>query len=462
VPNSVNVRVDSPVRIAGIDVGSVETTMPDGDATKIAFSMQQNGLPLHTDATMTIRDRLFLEGGYYLDLFPGSPSAPIAGQGFTIPEGNTSTPVQFFQLLSTFDVAARASLADLLNTANQAFSPGPGQAESDSGAGGFKAAIPQLTPVLKDTAWISQALTGKTSSDVENFLQGSSDVTSTLAQNDSRLQDLVTSLNQASGALAASDGSLAESISGLDNVLKLSPAALTAIDRSLPPVTKLSAALTPALEVSPPLLRSINGTIDELLTVVGPGERTTLLTALRTTLTAFPSVLGSLGKVFPVTKAVTDCLRTHVVPILEAKVPDGALSTNEPVWEDFVHFLPNLAGASSDFDANGPYIRVLAGAGTNSVQLGTLGSLPGIGSLVGASPGGSTLQGEAPHWVGDLQPSAFRPDASCSSQPVPSLATTPAAPDFRKATENTTLVPTRQSLLKAINEASGAHLEKLP
>ena len=58
-------------------------------------------------------------------------------------------------------------------------------------------------------------------------------------------------------------------------------------------------------------------------------------------------------------------------------MPDGSLSTGRPVWQDFVHFLPNVAGATGSFDANGPYTRVLAGAGTNSLTGGLLGHAAG-------------------------------------------------------------------------------------
>ena len=66
VSDSVNVRGGSPVRIAGIDVGTVQGTSSTGDATRIEFTVSGNGLPIHTDATIRIRDRLFLEGSYYL------------------------------------------------------------------------------------------------------------------------------------------------------------------------------------------------------------------------------------------------------------------------------------------------------------------------------------------------------------------------------------------------------------
>jgi len=58
VNNSVNVRSDSPVRIAGIDVGVVQGVSPAGSASKVAFTLDDNGLPVHKDATVTIRDSI--------------------------------------------------------------------------------------------------------------------------------------------------------------------------------------------------------------------------------------------------------------------------------------------------------------------------------------------------------------------------------------------------------------------
>jgi ABC-type transporter Mla subunit MlaD len=453
--NSVNVRSESPVRIAGIDVGSVEGVSPGpGNTSRIKFTVNANGQPIHTDATIRIRDRLFLEGGYYLQLDPGSPSAPVVHDGFAIPASQTSSPVQFFNLLSTFDVAARASLEHTLNTLNQGFSAQPGHPESDSGAGGLKAAIPQLTPVFKDTALVSRALRGTHEGDVERLLSTASDVTTTLSNSSAQLADLVTGLDRTSTALAAADGSLAESVSGLDHVLRVAPASLTAVDHALPPLAKLGQALDPSLKLAPPILDSVTSAVRELAAIVSPGERGRLLTSLKATFQQFPSLLTELGHAFPITKALTQCLATHVTPILNTEVPDGVLSTGDPVWKDFVHFLPNIAGASASFDANGPYTKVLAGAGTNTLEF--LNNVPILGQLVGSqAPGGGTIQGARPAWVGALTASDFRPDVPCSSQPVPSLAAPTAAPDTR-AVHSSPPTVSAQSVLADIKRAAKA------
>jgi virulence factor Mce-like protein len=427
VNNSVNVRADSPVRIAGIDVGKVTGVSPAGRATKIAFTVSNNGLPLHTDATVRVRDRLFLEGGYYLELDPGSPSAPVLHDGDTIPESQTSTPVQFYKVLSTFDAATRASLRNTLNTLDQGFSEKAGPSLSTSGAGGLKAAVPQLTPTLRDVAWITRALHGTHQGDMETLLSSASQVTGTLAGDSKQLADLVTGLDRTALALAASDGALAQSVSGLDQTLRVAPNALDAVDHALPPLVNLANALDPSLRVAPPILDGLVGTVRQLAAVVAPSQRRALLTSLKATFQQFPSLLTELGVAFPITKQVTDCLQTHVIPILSREVPDGSLSTGRPVWQDFVHFLPGVGGASGSFDANGPYTRTLAGAGPNTLT----GNAPGLGQLVGTAPPGNTsLLGARPAWVGDLTPSDFRPDAPCSTQKVPSLTSPVAGPDL--------------------------------
>ena len=99
-PIAGNVRPASPVRIAGVNVGKVtaiEHLAPDdravrpprrrrarstedgtvpSTATVVTMELEESALPLHTDATMKLRPRLFLEGNLFVDLQPGSPNAP--------------------------------------------------------------------------------------------------------------------------------------------------------------------------------------------------------------------------------------------------------------------------------------------------------------------------------------------------------------------------------------------------
>ncbi|HTX31137.1 MAG TPA: MlaD family protein [Solirubrobacteraceae bacterium] len=423
VSNSVNVRGGDPVRIAGIDVGQVRGVTPDGDGSRIAFSLDRSALPIHRDATIRIRDRLFLEGSYYLELDPGTPAAPVLRDGSTIPRSQTSSPVQFFQLVSTFTGPVRNDLSGLVEALDQGL--GPAGAKASSGAGAFKQAAIQLAPLFSDSAVVARALEGTSPGDVGRLLDSSAAVTDTLAQNSAQLAGLVRGLGETSSALSASDGALAQSVAGIDETLRAAPPALSAVDRSLPAVVALARALTPSLRVSPPILDRLTSTASQLAAVLAPEERSGLIQSLRTTFQRLPSILTRFASAFPVGKQITDCLQTHLLPILNATVPDGSLSTGQPVWQEFVHFLPGVAGATGSFDADGPYTRVLLGAGTNSLS----GSFAGQQLVSTPPPGGSSLQGARPQWAGDLTAADFRPDAACATQPLPSLASGTSAPD---------------------------------
>ncbi len=72
---------DSLVRIAGINVGRVESVKPVSGCggaggcqmANVTMQIDSNGLPIHQDATFDIRPRIFLEGNFFVDLHPGTP-----------------------------------------------------------------------------------------------------------------------------------------------------------------------------------------------------------------------------------------------------------------------------------------------------------------------------------------------------------------------------------------------------
>src|SRR5207253_52518 len=81
--------------------GEVTKVRPGPGTTAIVeMAIDDAGRPIHRDATLRIRPRLFLEGNFYVDLKAGSPSAPELHDGGTIPLAQTAIPVQLDQVLS--------------------------------------------------------------------------------------------------------------------------------------------------------------------------------------------------------------------------------------------------------------------------------------------------------------------------------------------------------------------------
>jgi phospholipid/cholesterol/gamma-HCH transport system substrate-binding protein len=90
-----SIRPGSPVRIAGVAVGKVAKVEPGEDTATsvVTLKISKQGLPIHEDATAKIRPRIFLEGNFFVDLRPGSPSAPELEDGGTLKVTRTSSPV---------------------------------------------------------------------------------------------------------------------------------------------------------------------------------------------------------------------------------------------------------------------------------------------------------------------------------------------------------------------------------
>jgi len=86
---AVNIHPKSPVRIAGVDVGKVSAVARHGKSGLVTMEIESKGLPIHSDATLKIRPRIFLEGNWFVEVQPGSPSAKTLSSGATIP----TTPV---------------------------------------------------------------------------------------------------------------------------------------------------------------------------------------------------------------------------------------------------------------------------------------------------------------------------------------------------------------------------------
>src|SRR5687768_7467403 len=126
-----SIRPGSPVRIAGVEVGKVkEVKSEEGtDAAVVVLQIDDDGLPLHEDATAKIRPRIFLEGNFFVDLKSGSPSAPELDDGGTIKVTQTATPVQLDEVLTSLQSDTRQDLKDVLNALAVALNSEPTAAE---------------------------------------------------------------------------------------------------------------------------------------------------------------------------------------------------------------------------------------------------------------------------------------------------------------------------------------------
>ena len=166
-PTANNLRPNSPVRIAGVAVGkvvAVQHLRAGEPGALVKMQIDDKGLPIHKDATFAIRPRIFLEGNFFVDVHPGTPSAPALGDGDKVTSTRAATPVQFDQILTSLQTDTRKNLQILLKEY--------GTGVSDGGSAGFNASIPYWESAYKNSAIVNEATLGLKAHDLVGLHPG--------------------------------------------------------------------------------------------------------------------------------------------------------------------------------------------------------------------------------------------------------------------------------------------------
>ncbi len=261
--NSSALQVNSPVRIAGVDVGKVAKVEPvggDSTASEVTIKMQERGLPIHRDARLKIRPRIFLEGNFFVDLRPGTPASPDLPDGGTIGPAQTSAPVQIDQILGTLKSDARKDLQDLLDGYGEALAgtPEPGEdADQDPDTRGQTAAeslndsLQDAPAALRDSSIVADAFRGTERGDLPRLILGLQRTTGALADREGSLKDLITNFNTTTGALAAEQDNLRGTLRELPQVLRAANPALDSLNASFPATRAFAREILPGVRETP-------------------------------------------------------------------------------------------------------------------------------------------------------------------------------------------------------------------
>ena len=409
----------SPVRIAGVNVGKVKrVARGPGSTAIVTMAIDRSALPIHRDATLKIRPRLFLEGNFFVDLQPGTPHARNLPEGGTIPLAQTANPVQLDQVLTTLRSGTRADLKLLLHGLSKSLDEG--------GAEALHATVPLMRPAFLRTAVATQALQGEQPGDLAGALRDGERVSRALAGERRRLPVLVSGLDRTLTTLAQHRLALGESVVALDRFVTHAPAAFAALDRLFPTARAFLREARPGLRVAPATLRLGNPVLAQAGALLEPRELPALLSELDRAMPSLRTLEPRLGTILAKLEPVTECVRTHALPTLRTPIVDPPLSTGLPPYRELFDSWVGLASASQNFTGDGPAVRYHAGFGD---QVVTTGRVPSAGEpLVGLTS--EPIIGSRPRYTGRQPP--FHPEASCVSQALPDLhAETGPAPQQR-------------------------------
>jgi len=423
--NGVNISTNSPVRIAGVDVGKVIKVGRDGDNTEVTFTVEGKGRPIHDDAFASIRPRIFLEGNFFVELDPGSPSAPEMDSDATIPVSHTSTGVQLDEILTALQSPVRADLSRLLESFGTALNHQPTAAEDatqlpevkgKSGAEGLNGAFLYGGPAGRYSAQVTNALLGTEAGDLSRLVAGTARTFGALARREADLQGLIVNFDTFTGALAAQSSNLSTTIERLGPTLAIGRKSLVALNASLPPLRAWAIEFRPAVAELPGLIAAAKPWLAQARPLLSGKEAGGVARLLRI---STPGLAGAAqaGKAstIPQTNRLSLCTSRVFVPTGNQTI-DDRFSTG-PSFKEFFYFLANFSGVTQNFDGNGPYLRVQPGGGGTLVKQenpsGNLTTDKQDWAHVATAPEGVQPQ------LGGRPPK--KPEVRCSTQPVPDV-----------------------------------------
>jgi ABC-type transporter Mla subunit MlaD len=401
--NANNLKPNSPVRIAGVQVGSVKKVEPiDGDsgAALVTMEIEDEGLPIHEDARLKVRPRVFLEGNFFVDVQPGSPSSPERESGSDNPIKITQTaaPVQLGDVLSALQSDTRSDLQVILKE----YSTGI----SGKGAEGIKEFLETGGKTFRSTALVNDATLGlQPTKDIPRVLKGQQKVFAALNSNEEALKGLVTNFNITAGALAREDTALEASVPALRDTLNTGRPALAALNSALPSVRQFAVDALPGVKSSGPTLEAANPFIAQANALVGPEELGGTAKALVAALPPLSRLSANLPPFMEESRLLSSCTSNVLVPFGESKIPnpDEPGNTDQPAYRQFNRGLVGLSGESRLSDGNQSYFHV---SGVSGVNLGGGGVL--------------TVRPAPPADFG-RQPPARQPQVPCETQLPPDL-----------------------------------------
>jgi phospholipid/cholesterol/gamma-HCH transport system substrate-binding protein len=426
--NSANVALNSPVRIAGVDVGKVISTSRDGDNTEVTFTVEGSGRPIHDDAFAAIRPRIFLEGNFFIELDPGSPSAPEMDSGGTIPVTRTSTAVQIDEVLSALQSPVRADLGRLLESYGTALTHEP-TAEEDrtqlpevkgkTGAEALNGAFKYGGDAGRYSSQVTNALLGRQQRDLARLVSSAGRAFGAFASRQRDLQGLIDNFNIFTGALAAQSTNLSTTIHLLAPTLRITHASLVSLNRTLPPLRTFAIELRPAVAELPGLISASKPFLAQVRPLLSgkEGGGTARLLAEST-----PGLAGaaqaSKRTTLPQLNQLSLCTSKVMVPTGNQVINDQ-FSTGQPNYREFLYNLVNFVGMTQNYDGNGPYSRAQVGGGPVLVgEDNPFGNKATLSDQTNYAHVVEQPQGTQPQ-LGKKPP--LKPEVRCYTNPVPDV-----------------------------------------
>jgi ABC-type transporter Mla subunit MlaD len=425
--SAVNIKPKSPVRIAGVNVGKVTGIRRQGSTGLVSMEIEPRGLPLHSDATVKIRPRIFLEGNWFVELQPGSPSTKTLSSGATLPSTQSSDPVQLDQVLDALNTDTRRNLQDFLIGYGDGLTRKPSKAddaEQDPEVRGVTAAqalnkaYARAPAAERGGAVINQAIGGTEPHDLSKLVLSIGKVTSALNVHEQQLGELIGNFNIFFRSFANQSSGLRAAVAVLPSSLRNIDNGLRELDLAFPATKTFATDILPGVKNTPKTVTATLPWIAQVEASLAPNELGGVAKGLLAATPQLAQLTNEQTPFYKQTELFNKCLTNVLYPAGNTKLQDGGATSGVEDYKEFWYGLTGLAGIGQSFDGNGTMTHFLLGSGGPTLRSQPAavqgGSTTGLKLLAHAS-----LPPQGTHPAFPKTEPEYKPLVPCYKQAIP-------------------------------------------
>ncbi len=229
------------VRVAGVRVGDISKVKLRNGQAIITMDLDREFDDLvHTDASALLRPKTGLKD-MFIELDPGSPSAPLAKEGWTLPVSNTLPDINPDEIYGALDADTRDYLKLLVN--------GGGQGLKGRGSD-LREVLRRFEPTNRDLARVTSEVE-KRQRNLRRLVNSLQRLNTELASRDDDLAQLVSSSAQVFRAFASENRNISLAV-------RRFPSALRQTTDTLGRVQTFAEVLGPTADKLRPAVRALN------------------------------------------------------------------------------------------------------------------------------------------------------------------------------------------------------------
>ncbi len=340
--DATNLTGGSSVRIAGVPVGKVTSVKAESDRFDATIELKRRYAPIPVDSKAITRIKTLL-GETFIELTPGSPSAPKLAEGGSLKPENIGEPQAIDQVLGAFDKPTRADFKEFLGDVSTALK-GRGK--------DLNATIGNAGPATEELNRLVDVLDGERPA-FQAVIRDAGTALTAVGERSNDVQSLVRSGNSVLSATAARNKELTATVRALPPFLRQTRTAVKTLGEVADVARPTLATLRPVAPLVRPALLEANKLAPQL-----KGAFRELGPVLSSATPALPALDRTLKAAQPLLEQLQSSGR-ELLPVVQY----ANLYRNDAVTS-----MANLGASTQAVDANGQhYLRSIIGLSNESV-----------------------------------------------------------------------------------------------